>query len=180
MKKDALIVTLIICACIFLFSGTKFQSVDEYYLTNLDAITADSHVVTLEIRADTATKHLARIDQSIHPYIPADGVMLAKQTYVLRDGDTVFDIVNRAVRHHRLQMEYEGAEFNVFNSVYIQGIQHLYEFSCGPLSGWMYEVNGEFPNIGVSQYKLHDEDTITVHYTCDLGRDLGYEWEAAR
>lgn len=177
MKKDALIITLIICACIFLFSGTKFQTVDEYYLTNLDAITEDSDVVTLEIVANTALANLARIDESIHPYIPEDGVMLEKQAYVLRDGDTVFDVVNRAVRHHRLQMEYEGAELNAFNSVYIQGIQHLYEFSCGPLSGWMYEVNGDFPNVGVSQYDLQDGDAIAVRYTCDLGRDLGYDWE---
>lgn len=177
MKKDILLITLLLCAVFFIASGTKFQSVEEYYAANIDVITEQSDVVTLEIRADHAVQQLHRIDASIHPYIPADGVMLQKQEYVLRYGDTVFDIVNRAVRHHRLQMEYEGAEFNAFNSVYIQGIQHLYEFSCGPLSGWMYAVNDVFPNVDVSQYTLAHGDAITVHYTCDLGRDLEHTEE---
>lgn len=177
MRKDLLIVATIICALVLLFSGTKIQSVEEYYLTNLDEITADSPVVSLEIRADTATQNLHKIKPSLHAYIPTDGTILAQQDYVLRSHDTVFSIVNRAVRHHKIQMEYQGADLNAYHSVYIQGIQYLYEFSCGPLSGWMYEVNGDFPNIGVSQYALQDGDRIVLHYTCDLGRDLGHTWE---
>jgi hypothetical protein len=180
MKKDILIVTTIICAMILLFSGTKIQSVEEYYLTNLDVITAQSEVVSLEVRADTALNNLQKIKPSLHTYIPTDGVILAKQDYVLRPNDTVFSIVNRALRHHQIQMEYQGAELNAYNSIYIQGINYLYEFSCGPLSGWMYEVNGEFPGVGVSQYKLKDHDQIILRYTCDLGRDLGYEWEETK
>src|SRR5699024_1855540 len=101
-----------------------------------------------------------------------DGVILEETEYVLRPGDTVFDILLRTTRHNRIHMEYQGADKNAFNSVYIQGINHLYEFSCGPLSGWMYEVNGVYPDYGVSRYVLEDKDTITFNYTCDLGRDL--------
>jgi len=177
MKKDLLIVATIICALVLLFSGTKIQSVEEYYLTNLDVITADSETVSLEIRADTALNNLHKIQPSLHQFIPHDGTILTEQDYVLRPNDNVFSIVNRAVRHHKIQMEYQGADANAYKSVYIEGIQYLYEFSCGPLSGWMYAVNGEFPSVGVSQYKLRDGDKIVLHYTCDLGRDLGHEWE---
>lgn len=177
MKKDVLIVATIICTLVLLFSGTKIQSVEEYYLTNLDVITPDSETVSLEIRADTALNNLQKIQPSLHQFIPQDGTILARQEYVLRPNDNVFSIVNRAVRHHQIQMEYQGADANAYNSVYIEGIQYLYEFSCGPLSGWMYAVNGEFPSVGVSQYELRDGDEIVLHYTCDLGRDLGHEWE---
>jgi len=177
MRKDLLIMATIICVVILLFSGTKIQSVEEYYLTNLDQITEESEVVSLEIRADTALVNLHKIKPHLHSYIPKDGVILPVQNYVLRPKDTVFSIVNRAVRHHRIQMEYQGADANAYKSVYIQGINYLYEFSCGPLSGWMYEVNGEYPSVGVSQYTLKDRDKIVLRYTCDLGRDLGHEWE---
>ena len=43
----------------------------------------------------------------------------------------------------------------------------------GPLSGWMYRVNGEFPNKGCSDYELKDGDVIEWVYTCDLGQDIG-------
>ena len=60
-----------------------------------------------------------------------------------------------------------------YGSVYVQGINHLYEFSCGELSGWMYKVNGVFPNYGCSKYVLKNGDKIEWVYTCDLGRDVG-------
>ena len=73
-------------------------------------------------------------------------------------------------------MEYQGADENNFGSVYIQGINYLYEFSCGPLSGWMYKVNGEFPNRGCSKYELNDGDVIEWVYTCNLGMDVRCDW----
>ena len=77
---------------------------------------------------------------------------------------------------------YRGAEKPVelrdsYGSVYIQGIHYLYEFSCGPLSGWMYRVDGEFPNFGCSKYRLKDGQVIEWVYTCDLGKDVGCEWK---
>ena len=60
-----------------------------------------------------------------------------------------------------------------YGSVYVQGINNLYEFSCGELSGWMYRVNGVFPNYGCSKYVLKDGDVVEWVYTCDLGRDVG-------
>lgn len=95
---------------------------------------------------------------------------------MLREGDTVYDILSRAVRYNRIQMEFQGAEENPFGSVYIQGLHYLYEFSCGPLSGWMYLVNGDYPDYGCSLYELEDGDAIEWVYTCDLGQDVGCQW----
>jgi len=62
----------------------------------------------------------------------------------------------------------------MYNSYYIEGIGNLYEFDCGPESGWMYKVNGWFPNFGCSSYPLSDGDNIVWCYTCNgLGADVG-------
>lgn len=51
---------------------------------------------------------------------------------------------------------------------------HLYEFDCGNESGWMYKVNGWFPNYGCSSYYLEDGDVIVWTYSCKgLGADVG-------
>lgn len=176
MRKDLLTLGFIILLIVILFSGTKIQSVDEYYLTHIDEITEESETVFLTIRSDTALKHLDRIDPKIQKHIPSTGVILEETEYVLRPKDTAFDIVNRAARYNKIQMEYQGANLNIYKSVYIQGINYLYEFSCGPQSGWMYAVNGEFPNYGLSKYRLKDGDKIEVLYTCELGKDLGYKF----
>ena len=176
MRKDLLSLAFVILLIVIIASGTTIQSVDEYYLTHADDITEDSETVALTIRSDTILDHFDQLKPELREFVPEDGIILEKTDYVLRPGDTVFDILHRAVRHHKIQMEFQGADANVYNSVYIQGINYLYEFSCGPLSGWMYKVNGEFPLYGVSQYELEDGDIIEFHYTCDFGRDLGYEF----
>lgn len=174
MRKDILLLAFIVLVGIILFKGTKIQSVDEYYLTHIDEITEDSETVTISIRADAALQNWDQLNESLRDekYVPKDGVILEENEYVLRPKDTVFDLLLRTVRHNQIHMEYQGIDENIYNSVYIQGINHLYEFSCGPLSGWMYEVNGEFPDYGVSRYELEDNDKVTFHYTCDLGRDV--------
>lgn len=177
MKKDILMFSLILFFALLLYQGIDIQTVDEYYLLHADDITEDSEVVTLTIRADTAVKNFEKLPASLQDerYVPKDGIILPTTEYVLRPKDTVFDILLRATRHERIPLTYQGAEENRYKSVYIQGINHLYEFSCGPLSGWMYEVNGVFPDYGVSKYTLKDGDAITFHYTCDLGRDIQKE-----
>ncbi|HBJ19102.1 MAG TPA: hypothetical protein DDY70_05130 [Clostridiales bacterium] len=177
MKKDLLALAAVVLILVFVFSGTKIQSVDEYYLTHIDDIREDSETVFLTIRCDTVFDRWDDLDPALkeEKYIPADGMILSRTEYVLRAGDTVYDILDRAVRYNKIQMEciYSAN----YASVYVQGIHHLYEFDCGELSGWMYMVNGVFPNYGCSKYNLSDGDEIVWCYTCDLGRDVGCEWQ---
>lgn len=174
MRKDLLILGFIALLLAVLISGTKIQSVEEYYLTHIDDIQADSETVFISIEAKAALKSYDLLKEELRDekYVPKDGVILEKTEYVLRPNDTVFDILKRATRHEQIHMEFQGASENAFKSAYIQGINHLYEFSCGHLSGWMYAVNESFPDYGVSQYVLEDGDEIKFMYTCDLGRDL--------
>ena len=39
----------------------------------------------------------------------------------------------------------------MYNSYYVEGIGNLYEFDCGSESGWMYKVNGWFPQLRLLQ-----------------------------
>lgn len=173
MKKDFLIGAFILLIGCILLTGTKFQTVDEYYATHADVITERDDVVTLSIQAHVLAEHPTRIKKELRAYVPSDGFILKPKQYVLREGDTVFDIVQRATRQEKIQMEYQGANANVYKSAYIQGIQYIYEFAAGGQSGWMYQVNGHFPSVGVSKYTLSPNDRIDVMYTTDLGKDLG-------
>lgn len=178
IEKDILALLSLALIIAVLIHGTNIQSVDEYYLTHIDDITPQSETVFISIRCDTVLQNYDELDKVLQSdkYVPQNGVILPETEYVLRPGDTVFDILDRAVRYNKIQMEYQGADKNSYGSVYVQGINYLYEFSCGPLSGWMYQVNGEFPNYGCSKYKLKDGDRIAWVYTCDLGKDVGCIW----
>ena len=86
-------------------------------------------------------------------------------------GETVFEVLYRECRANKIHMSSRWTP--LYNSYYIEGIDNLYEFDGGELSGWMYSVNDWFPNYGCSSYKLEDGDVIAWRYTCDLGRDIG-------
>lgn len=178
VKKDILAAFGIILLIAVIINGTHIQSVDEYYLTHIDDVTPDSQTVTISIRCDTILDNYDDLDPSLKSdeFVPSDGIILKPTEYVLRPEDTVFDILDRAVRYNKIQMEYQGADKNSYGSIYVQGIHYLYEFSCGPLSGWMYRVDGEFPNYGCSKYELKDGQVIEWVYTCDLGNDVGCIW----
>lgn len=174
MKKDLLIIGFVLLLAVVLCRGVRIQSVEDYYLTHADDITPDSQTVTLSISCASILEHWENLDEELRKggYVPEDGVLLEKK-YVLRPEDTVFSILVRAAKNEQIPIEYQGSQENAYGSAYIQGIQYIYEFSCGPLSGWMYRVNGEFPKKGCSQYVLKDGDEIEWIYTCDLGRDIG-------
>lgn len=179
MKKDLFAIVVIVALVALVASGTKVQSVDDYYLTHIDDITEDSQTVTISIRCDTILDNWDKLDDSLKSdkYVPADGVILPTFRAVLRKGDTVYDIFSRVTRYSKIVTD---CVYTVnYSSVYVKGINHLYEFSCGELSGWMYKVNGVFPGYGCSKYVLKGGDVIEWVYTCDLGRDVGGEFGTA-
>ena len=133
---------------------------------------AEPVTVTISIRCDNLSEDMSKLETpSIADYIPADGCILATTTYEGTTDNTVFDALNTVCRNNDIQLEFSFTP--VYESYYIEGINYLYEFDGGSLSGWMYKVNDWFPNYGCSSYYLSDGDVIEWVYTCDLGADVG-------
>lgn len=178
MKKNIGLILGIIVIIGVVVASLNIESVEEHYQTQ-EQSNQIIGTVTLAIECATLLdeSNYRMLEDSLkkEEYVPSSGIILEATEFVIREGDTVFDILNQAVREKAIQMDYQGAEQNVYGSVYIQGINHIYEFSAGPLSGWMYQVNGVIPDYGCSKYSLQDGDQIVFQYTCDLGRDLGRE-----
>lgn len=126
---------------------------------------------TLSVRCDTLLENLSLLDAEKIELVPTDGVLYPEQSVAFSEGETVFDVLQREMRRCQIHMEYSVTP--LYNSVYIEGIGNLYEIDAGDLSGWMYRVNGVFPNYGCSLYELKSGDRIEWVYTCDLGVDVG-------
>ena len=132
----------------------------------------DIQVCTITILCDTILDNMDNLDDGKEAYVPANGTILAASSVEFEEGETVFDVLNRVCEYAGIQLEYSWTP--MYNSYYIEGINNLYEFDCGNESGWMYKVNGWFPNYGCSSYSLEDGDNIVWCYTCNgLGADVG-------
>lgn len=125
----------------------------------------------LSVRCDTVLKNLSKLKKEKQDIIPEDGIIYSQQAVVLYEGESVFDVLLREMKKNKIHLEFEDTP--VYNSSYIEGISNLYEFDCGPLSGWTFKVNDIFPGVGSSQFEVNDGDRIEWVYTCDMGKDIG-------
>lgn len=134
-------------------------------------ITDVKKTATLSVRADTLVKNPDVLPANKVDLVPADGVIYPAQKVTFSEGESVFDLLLREMKKSKIHMEFTNTP--MYNSAYIEGINNLYEFDGGELSGWMYKVNGWFPNYGASRYGLEDGDVVEWHYTIDMGKDIG-------
>lgn len=128
----------------------------------------DENICYITITCNTAIES-GELSEAMLEILPENGVILENYEAKYEDGESVFDVIARAVRDNKIHMEYSGTK----SVPYIEGVANLYEFDCGSLSGWMYRVNGWFPSFGMGQYKVERGDSIELIYTCDLGKDVG-------
>lgn len=130
--------------------------------------------VTVLAECSTVLSHMDIIDPAVNPpeVVPEDGVIIARCEVSLPEGATAFDALAAAARKQRVRVDYTGSAYGT----YVRGIGYVTEFGFGELSGWMYTVNGEFPDVSVSDRVLESGDVVEFRYTCDLGRDVGDDY----
>ena len=95
----------------------------------------------------------------------------------IKDGDTAFQTLVQITKANGIQMDYRGGQGA---TAYIRGIANVYEFDRGQGSGWMYRVNGIFPDRGAGVVPLLGGDRVEWLYTTNLGVDLGAELKPFR
>ncbi|MCR4670191.1 MAG: DUF4430 domain-containing protein [Saccharofermentans sp.] len=140
-------------------------------------------VCSIEIECKTILNNIDDLkEEEKKGFVPSSGYILNRVTISLPRGSTVFDALKYVCQNNvcadnceycqasGIQLEYVFTPG--YGSEYVRGIHQLYEKDCGSRSGWMYSVNGTFPNYGCNKYVLNDGDKIVFSYTCDLGEDL--------
>lgn len=133
-----------------------------------------TYTCTFSIECSTILNNLKDLDPDKRELVPSNGIILEAKKVTFYEGESVYDVLKRVCQENNIHMEASWTP--VYNSAYVEGIHNLYEFDCGNLSGWMYRVNGWYPNYGCSRYQLADGETVEWRYTCDLGKDVGCDW----
>lgn len=154
MKRLILITAVILTLC-----SCSIKLADDYYGSKSDGELS----AVISINCSTAD------DRGKH-----DGAeILGDYSVKIDESATVFDALKNACRDNRIQLDFKGSG----DSVYVSGIDYLYEFDCGSLSGWEYSVDGVFPSVGCNAFKLKGGEKISWLYTCDLGEDIGNKYQ---
>ncbi len=124
---------------------------------------------TLSIECKSIYNNISDFPEEKLQLLPPDGYILTETKTEFCEGESVFDVLKRELINRGVHFEFSTA---AYNSAYIEGISNIYEFDCGELSGWLYSVNGIFPQYSCSEYKLKNNDVISIIYSCALGKDV--------
>lgn len=101
--------------------------------------------------------------------IGKDGEQLVTRTAVSTDDClSVYDGLRKFCTEQNIPMEATGS--GAF--VYVRALCGLREFDGGPLSGWVYVVNGVYASVGMGGMAICPGDEIVFYYTLDLGKDV--------
>ncbi len=165
-KISNYIVIAAVAGVLTLIAGVSDIKTTEEYYAPPETSTGETIAVTMSIDCKTVA---GRGDESI---TPSDGVILEPTVFYLEPGSTAYDCLITAARQYRIQIEDSSQTLSDHTSAYISGINYLYHFDYGDLSGWMYSVNGDFADVGCGEYTLSDGDVIMWQYTTNLGDDL--------
>ena len=103
--------------------------------------------------------------------LPSDGYLLPATEVEFTDGESVLEVLRRTAQEHAMTLDVVDGEYP-----YVNAIGELAGGSAGPMSGWLFSVNGEYPSVGAADIKVQAGDAIVFSYTCDGGADLGIVW----
>lgn len=163
-KKNAVFLAISAAVLSLAVLLTSFKTAGNYYspVSKPDSVGKAS----ISIRCDTV---LGKSDSS---HIPKDGIILDTTELEITENQTVYDLLTDAAKAYNIQVENSGVNGQNSSMAYIRGINYIYEFDFGELSGWMYKVNGQTPSVGCGEYVLSPGDRVEWLYTCDLGKDI--------
>ncbi len=149
--------------------GTKTQNAENK--KSEDTTQQDqTNYCSLVISCETILDNMDKLKKEKHHLVPDNGIILSKENIKFNDGESAFNVLRRELKREKIHMEF--VDTPMYNSVYIEGINNIYEFDCGSESGWSYSVNDSIPNYGISQYILENGDKIKIFYICDRNEDI--------
>ena len=117
---------------------------------------------TITIECKSILDNMDDLKKGHESYVPKNGIMLENYKTTLKNGSTVYDLLKTACKNNKITYTAKDTMY----SVYIVGINNIDEFDCGKKSGWLYSVNGKYPNVSVDSKKLKDGDKVVFTYTC--------------
>lgn len=156
--KSYLFVVILAAVAALGITFINVQRPDDYYNNTADI--EDPVITYISIRCDTVAGE--------KDYIPKDGIILDKYEIIIDRGQTAYDQLIAAVKANSLHIDGTAG--------YIAGIENIYEFDFGDLSGWMFCVNRQFSDVGCGEKVLSEGDFVEWLYTKDLGKDIGNDY----
>lgn len=163
--KDIIVVLLFLAMIVLFTTNLKIETVEEHYLIATEESFNEKETVKMDINLTSILKNWEKLDEKLRDeaYVPKSGYLIQNQQIPIKDGDSIYDVLLRVAKQRRVHLDTK----KFTNSIYIKGINHIYEFSSGSRSGWMIKVNAELISTDAGSYELKPNDYLEIIYVTD-------------
>ncbi len=97
--------------------------------------------------------------------------IISPTSFKVEADSTVWTVLQKALDEK--DMDYEYTYSKASNDLYVTSIDGVKTGANGPMSGWMFTVNGKFLQDSANKVKVVEGDIIEWKYTKDGGKDIG-------
>ncbi len=103
------------------------------------------------------------ISEDVLKKVPESGYLAKSEKISVKEGSSAWDVVKAYLDKNNITYDAEDSQYGL----YIKGVNNLNQFDAGKNSGWMYTINGDMANVGISAYTLAAGDKIRFFYAVD-------------
>lgn len=145
---------------IMLTACVEIETKENYYKPEkIDS----SKQIMMSIDCSDILHNMENLDDGLEEYIPEFGLIIPDTYFPIKEGDTPYDVLIRAVKENKIQLETQG----LFGKKEIEGINYIYNSSCGERSRWICKINGKIQQPVCNVYKLSAGDIVQWVFVCE-------------
>lgn len=152
-------------------SVTKTANISGITVTEAELPETPVETITVYFTLLGDEAHDSDTDGKIHTLKNKNLTEWIEETAVTVNSDAkVIDVIAKALGMN-------GIPYSNPTGNYVESVRALGEFTNGANSGWMYTLNGEYPDLGVAEQTLEEGDCIVFHYTDNYMKEFeSEEW----
>ena len=158
-KKSSIKLLNLLLVLLLSFTAVMPQNLAAETTENKETIQAELNIDLRDI-----LRNKDSISEDVVKKVPESGYLTKSKKISVEKGSSAWDVVKNYLDENNIPYDAQESQFGV----YIKGVNNIHEFDAGKNSGWMYNVNGKTPNVGVSGYTLTDGDKVKLFYVVDL------------
>ncbi len=159
--KKIFLMFLSAMTAVFMTSCVRISSAEKFYSYNEKENNYGK--ITISVECSEVLDNMSMLNEGLEDFIPKDGIIVKKSKQNFESGDTSYDVLIKALKKEKIHMESKG----LFGKKEIEGINYLYNTSCGKSSRWIYKINGKIQSSVSSEYEVKNGDKIEWIYVCN-------------
>ncbi len=108
---------------------------------------------------------------SVHVTVRTNDAQWVSGDYTITKGQSALDALQKALKANGITCQTKDSQYGTYVRSLTRNGETLGELDQGPNSGWMYQINGKTPMVGIDAYGMEGGDKLLFYYVADYTKE---------